>query len=317
MSEIVHVAAAVIVNESNEVCISLRHEDSHQGGLWEFPGGKIEQHEAPEQALVREIKEELDLAIEQLRPLITITHDYGDKKVCLHVYKVLDYHGQAAGLEGQQVKWLAVDRLQSLEFPAANLAIITAVQLPEKYLITGKFVDEDDFFNKLSSALAGDIRLVQLRLKEGDLDVDKVPAFVQQVSSLCRQEKAKLLLNMPQDYLKSIDLSVIKFDGFHADSKTLKTLSQRPAGRYFSASCHNSEELLKARQLNADFVVLSPVQKTASHPEMDAMGWSKFSSLIESCTMPVYALGGVSENDMQDACLHGAQGVAAISAFWH
>ena len=72
MPDIVHVAVAVIVNEDEEICISLRHKNSHQGGLWEFPGGKIEQHETPEQALFREIKEELDLDIGKLRPLITI-----------------------------------------------------------------------------------------------------------------------------------------------------------------------------------------------------------------------------------------------------
>ncbi len=63
MTEIVHVAVAVIVNDSGEVCISLRHKDVHQGGLWEFPGGKIEQGETVEKALKREIKEELNLSI--------------------------------------------------------------------------------------------------------------------------------------------------------------------------------------------------------------------------------------------------------------
>jgi len=157
---------------------------------------------------------------------------------------------------------------------------------------------------------------VQLRLKMGHLDAEKVSALVQQVSSLCVQAGVKLLFNIPQDYLQLLDLSNIDFDGFHADSRMLKTLQQRPDGKLFSASCHNEDELLKARQLGADFVVLSPVQKTASHPDMQAMGWQKFSSLVEKCTMPVYALGGVSENDMQDAWSHGAQGIAAISAFW-
>jgi len=316
MSDIVHVAVAVIVNEDDEICISLRHKGSHQGGLWEFPGGKIEQHETSEQALVREIKEELNLVVEKSRPLITIIHNYQDKKVCLHVSRVTSYHGKLIGVEGQPVKWVPVNQLSIYEFPAANLSIIKAVQLPDKYLITGKFIDEDDFFKKLSKALYDGFQLVQLRLKEGDLNIDKVPAFIQQVSALCTQADAKLLFNIPQEYLRSIDIANIRFDGFHADSKTLNTLAQRPDGHFFSASCHNEGELLKAKQLNADFVVLSPVQKTASHPEMQAMGWSKFSQMLEMCDMPVYALGGVSADDMQDAWSHGAQGVAAISAFW-
>jgi len=317
MSDIVHVAVAVIINEADEVCITLRHQHSHQGGLWEFPGGKIEPGESVEQALTREIKEELGLAITSSRPLITINHDYADKKVCLHVKRVLAYQGQAKGLEGQQLKWLPVDQLSPDKFPAANQPIITAVQLPDKYLITGKFSNEDEFLAKLATALDDGIRLVQLRLKPGNLTVGKVPALVQQASSLCAQADAKLLFNIPPEYLEAVDLSGIVFHGYHADSKTLNSLPQRPEGRLFSASCHNEKELLKAIKLAADFAVLSPVQKTASHPEMAAMGWQKFSDLLEICPMPVYALGGVSTDDIAQACSHGAQGVAAISAFWN
>ncbi len=316
MSNIVHVAVAVIVNTNNEVCISLRHKNAHQGGLWEFPGGKVEQGETIKQALIREIKEELNLEIKQLRPLITINHSYDDKAVCLHVCKVISYQGEATGLEGQQLKWLPVSQLYAHDFPAANLPIIKAVQLPDKYLITGKFIDSDDFIYKLKNALDSGIQLVQLRLKKGTLSSDKVPSLLHQASLLCAKVDAKLLFNIPEDYLKLINISTIKFDGFHADSKTLKILSQRPEGRLFSASCHNMEELLLAIKLNSDFVVLSPVQKTASHPDMQAMGWSQFSNLVENIPVPVYALGGVSENDLEAAWQHGAQGIAAISALW-
>ena len=316
MSETVHVAVAVIVNQADEVCISLRHKQAHQGGLWEFPGGKIEKHETPEQALAREIKEELNLVIQTSRPFIMVKHGYQDKKVCLHVYKVLRYSGDAAGAEGQEVTWVPVNQLSDFDFPAANLAIIKALQLPEKYLITGKFVDEEDFLKKLREALHSGIKLVQLRLKAGDLQVGKVPELIQQASTLCVSVNAKLLLNIPEDFYNLIDMSTLVFDGYHADSKKLKQLSMRPAGELFSASCHTMEEILKAEQLHADFIVLSPVQKTASHPEMQAMGWPAFSDYVEKCRIPVYALGGVSESDIETACLHGAQGVAAISAFW-
>lgn len=317
MSDIIHVAVAVIVNDNAEVCISLRHEDTHQGGLWEFPGGKIEQHETVEQALMREIKEELNLDIKDSQPLITIAHDYQDKKVCLHVNKVLSFQGQASGMEGQKVAWVPVDQLSSYKFPAANFPIIQAVQLPDRYLITGKIIDEDDFLTKLKNALDEGIKLVQLRIKGDGLNIDSVRSLIEQASALCIQAEAKLLLNIPEDYLKIIDLSNIRFDGFHADSRTLKRLSKRPGGKLFSASCHNVEELQKAKKLNADFAVLSPVQKTASHPEMPAMGWLQFSKMLDICSMPVYALGGVSEKDMENAKRHGAQGIAAISAFWH
>lgn len=317
MSEIVHVAVAVIVNENDEVCISLRHKEAHQGGLWEFPGGKIEPGETLEQALTREIREELSLEIISTRPLITITHKYPDKKICLHVHKVLEYSGQARGLEGQQVKWLCASELHDYAFPEANTPIIKALQLPDRYLITGKFVDSSDFIKKLKNSLASGIKLVQLRLKKDSMqEPAKAQSLLVQAVDLCKQSGAGVVLNLSEDYLNCIDLNQISFDGFHADSRTLSTLSQRPDGVLFSASCHNSIELLKAIELHADFVVLSPVQKTASHPEMQAMGWQQFSTMVSDVSIPVYALGGVSERDIEAAWSNGAQGVAAISAFW-
>jgi 8-oxo-dGTP diphosphatase len=317
MSNVVHVAVAVIVNEDDEACISLRHKEAHQGSLWEFPGGKIESDETVEQALIREISEELDLAIQLSRPLITIIHHYSDKAVCLHVRKVLAYKGQAIGVEGQPVKWVPVSQLSSYDFPEANLPIIKAIQLPEKYLITGSFIDHHDFIAKLDASIKRGIRLVQLRLKSGSVqNTVHLQALLEDVSRLCKQSKVKLMLNLSTDYLEAVDLARIEFDGFHVDSKSLMALSQRKAGRLFSASCHNEDELSQAEALRADFVVLSPVQITASHPEARALGWQQFTAMVENSSLPVFALGGLSGDDIEKAWSCGAQGVAAISAFW-
>lgn len=328
MADTVHVAVAVLVNTNDEVCISLRHKDAHQGGLWEFPGGKVEADETVEQALIREIREELNVDIKQLRQFIKINHSYDDhdreqrKTVCLHVCKVLSYQGEAAGAEGQQVKWVPVAQLDRYQFPAANRAIIKALQLPDRYLITGKFTDTDDFIYKLKNALDSGITLVQLRLKKNSVkDIDQAKALITSSAALCQQAGATLMLNLDTLYRDSVDLSQLAFSGFHADSKTLRKCSLDAAafsadGKLFSASCHNIEELMIAEQLKADFVVLSPVQKTSSHPDMPAMGWPMFSKLIESIPIPVYALGGVSDKDLETAWLHGAQGIAAISALW-
>ncbi len=336
MSNAIHVAVAVILNSSNKVCISLRHNNAHQGGLWEFPGGKVESNETVEQALVREIKEELGLDVQQSRRLITVWHDYKDIKVCLQVFKVLSYQGEAYSVEGQQIKWVDILSLTEFDFPAANLPIIKALQIPDRYLITGKFIDLEDFRNKLQKALelnsdGKGIELVQLRLKNDSLkDIaqtqtqiqTEIQAILNTASEICKQASVKLMLNLSAENLNVAELSAIDFSGFHADSKTLNTLtpedhSKYPAGKLFSASCHSAEELEKAVQLKADFVVLSPVQKTASHPELDAMGWQKFSDMVEKVPMPVFALGGVAEKDLETAWSYGGQGIAAISAFWN
>jgi len=323
MTKITQVAVAVIVNQKQQVCISLRHKDAHQGGLWEFPGGKIEQGETVEQALVREIKEELNLEIINSRPLIRITHQYVDKSVCLHVNKILDYKNEATGMEGQIVKWVSFSELSEYDFPKANVPIIKSLKLPDKYLITGKFSDADDYINKLKKALENNIKLVQLRLKPGSCkDNKQLKIILTQTSDLCNQFAAKLMLNIPDEYFELVNLYQIEFDGYHLDSKTLGSLSTsstylRDDKKLLSASCHNEEELQSAIKLNADFVVLSPVQKTVSHPEMSALGWQAFTDLIEHINVPVYALGGVAEKDVEIAWDHGAQGVAAISAFWN
>ncbi len=322
MTKITQVAVAVIVNQKQQVCISLRHKDAHQGDLWEFPGGKLELGETVEQALVREIKEELNLEIKKSRSLISITHTYVDKNVCLHVYLIMNYAGEASGREGQTVMWVPLSELSQYDFPEANIAIIKSLQLPDKYLITGKFIDANDYVAKLKNALEHNIRLVQLRLKPDSCKNEKqLQTILTQTSNLCRQFSAKLMLNLPDEYLEILSLNQIAFDGYHLDSKKLSILSAEPSsvrndGKLLSASCHNEKELQKAIKLNADFVVLSPVQKTASHPEIPALGWQAFSAMVEPINVPVYALGGVAEGDIETAWKQGAQGVAAISAFW-
>ena len=317
MTNIVHVAVAVIVNVDNKVCISLRHKNTHQGGLWEFPGGKVEQGETVDQTLKREIKEELNLSIESSRHLIKFIYNYPDVTVCLHVRKVQSYSGHATGLEGQELKWVRVSQLPEFDFPAANASIISALQLPEKYLITGRFVDQNEYIYKLKKALANNIRLVQLRLKNDHLNqLENPQRLIEDASVICKQAGAELMLNLSEAFTLAIDLSDIEFSGFHADSLSLMKFSKRPEGKLFAASCHNESELEKALQLSADFVVVSPVQKTLSHPEADAMGWDSFSKLIDKTPTPVYALGGLSEADLITAWGHGAQGIAAISAFW-
>ncbi|MCL4126521.1 UNVERIFIED_CONTAM: hypothetical protein GTU68_044106 [Idotea baltica] len=125
---VIHVAVAVIINEHNQVLIALRQAHQHQGGLWEFPGGKVEDNEITEMALAREIKEELGIKISKAVPLIEIKHDYQDRAVLLDVWLITDFMGEPQSMEGQNVKWCPISRLTDYDFPAANQAIISAIQ---------------------------------------------------------------------------------------------------------------------------------------------------------------------------------------------
>ncbi len=127
-NSVVHVAVGVVVNRERKILIACRHETQHQGGLWEFPGGKVGFGETVQQALKRELQEEVNISISECAGLLKISHDYGDKQVLLDVCYVNVFSGTAIGREGQPVKWIDVNDLDKHEFPAANEAILSAVK---------------------------------------------------------------------------------------------------------------------------------------------------------------------------------------------
>ncbi|GIU46438.1 7,8-dihydro-8-oxoguanine-triphosphatase [Shewanella colwelliana] len=120
----VHVAVGVILNASNQVLLAKRPDNLHQGGKWEFPGGKVEQDETTSQALIRELREEVNLIVSDTTPLMTISHDYPDKEVLLDIHTVNCFSGDAEGLEGQEILWVELSNLKEYNFPAANTPII-------------------------------------------------------------------------------------------------------------------------------------------------------------------------------------------------
>ena len=124
----VHVAVAVLVNQDDQVLISRRASHQHQGDKWEFPGGKVESNETSQEALRREIDEELGVQIESAELLRDITHQYEDRKVLLDIYLVKKWVGEPSGKEGQLICWVAKQELNNYTFPDANAEIISVLQ---------------------------------------------------------------------------------------------------------------------------------------------------------------------------------------------
>ncbi|MEL0087946.1 MAG: 8-oxo-dGTP diphosphatase MutT [Halieaceae bacterium] len=122
--EVVVVAVGVLIDDEGRVLVSRRAADAHQGGLWEFPGGKVEVDESVSDALSRELREELGIQIGASERLMTIEHDYGDKKVKLDVHRIKSWQGEARGLEGQPLAWQLPVDLRQWSFPAANAPIL-------------------------------------------------------------------------------------------------------------------------------------------------------------------------------------------------
>ena len=123
-NSIVHVVVGVLLNDNQQVLIALRPVQSHQGGLWEFPGGKVEEGESVEYALNREFEEELGISVLACTELTQIRHEYGDKSVLLDVWRIEKYSGTPKGREGQVIEWRALSKLRAEDFPKANERII-------------------------------------------------------------------------------------------------------------------------------------------------------------------------------------------------
>jgi len=306
------VAVAAIVNGNGEVLLSRRADHVHQGGLWEFPGGKLEPGENVQQALEREIREELGIGVGRARPLIRIHHDYPDLAVSLEVWRVADFSGSVQAREGQPIEWVPIEHLRERAFPEANAPIIQALQLPSRYLITPDPNGQPDrFLLQLENRLRQGIRLVQFRAPS--LGAAAYAQLAGSVVVLCRRYDAQVLLNAtPETVMRS------GAHGLHLNSKRLQSMTSRPLAADFlvMASCHSPEQLARAAAVGVDAAVLSPVQATASHPDAEPLGWPRFADWVEPCRMSVYALGGMQESDVSLAYAHGGQGVAAIRALW-
>jgi len=312
IAKTVHVAVAVIIDNRGNILISKRPDSVHQGGLWEFPGGKVEPRETIEAALAREITEELGITVLSSSPLISIPFDYGDKLVHLHVRRVSAFSGEAHGREGQEVRWVSVLQCDDFQFPAANQTILSAIRLPHFYYITPEpDPDLNTYLSQLGKAINTHATLIQFRAKF--LSEKKYKQYALESIKLCREHSVTLLLNA--DVETAIELGA---DGVHVSSAKLMHYNHRPVASdfLFAASCHNQVELEQAQRIEVDFAVLGAVRPTASHPNAATLGWERFAELLQQVRIPVFALGGLHPNDLRIAQENGAQGIAAIRSLW-
>lgn len=314
MPQRIHVVAGVLQDAGGRILVAQRPAGKHLAGLWEFPGGKVEPGEQRVDALRRELREELGIDIGQAQPLIRVPHRYADMHVDLDVFTVHDWHGEVRAAEDQALAWHSLDALQLLPMPAADRPVLDALRLPEHYAITPRHDSAavDALLNTARRRLQGGVRLLQLR--QPHWSQATLAKAAQRLQQLCREYGAILMINR---YWQLVD--ELELDGAHLPAHVAATLDSRPlpGNRWLAVSCHDKAELEQASRVGADFVTLSPVQATASHPGKPGLGWDEFARLVSACPLPVYALGGMTPADVDQARDMGGQGIAAIRGLWH
>ncbi len=302
-----HVAVGVVRDDDGRILLTQRAKHVHQGGLWEFPGGKLDAGESVFQALQRELQEEVGIDVLDAQPLIKINHQYPDLSVLLDVWQVKRFSGLASALEGQAMQWVTPQQLSEFDFPAANLPIITASRLPDRYAILEGHTTQQ-VLEHLDKIIRNQVSMLQLRIKS--LPHAEIETVYRAVWAKCRQHSIRLLIN------SDLPLSHAKADGIHLSSRALLASQTRPkAYEWVAASCHNLPELKHAENIGVDFVVLAPILPTATHPDATSLGWENMTALIEHVNLPVFALGGLSLQDVDQILHAGGQGIAGISAF--
>ena len=306
----VEVVAAVLERPDGSFLLAQRPAGKVYAGWWEFPGGKVEAGEQLQAALARELHEELGVDVEEAYPWITRTHDYEHAQVRLNFFRVTRWRGELQSRERQQFAWQRLPDLTVDPILPANGPILRALGMPLVMGVThATDVGIEIFLSRFDRALAGGLRLVQVR--EPALPEAERLAFARTIVARAHAVGCSVVTNGTEGFAQAAAA-----DGLHASAARLMTWSERPRTGLFGASCHDVTEIARAVALEADYVVIGPVNPTPTHPGADGIGWSRFSELAAGLPMPVYAIGGLSVEDLTAARRAGAHGIAAIRAAW-
>jgi 8-oxo-dGTP diphosphatase len=306
----VDVAAGVLVRTDGQVLLAQRPLSKVYAGYWEFPGGKVEPGETPRIALDRELYEELGIRVSCAYPWLTQTFEYPHATVRIHFFRVTAWDGTMVAREHQALEWQLPEHMTLAPMLPANTPLLRALDIASEYAISNVMeVGERSFLKLLAWRLSRGLRLVQLR--EQMLDRTRLRTLGQRIIGLCRSHGARLLVNADMQIAQEIGA-----DGIHLSSAQLAQWDERPHFAWVGATCHDEGELAKAASLALDFVVLGPVVESATGKERAALGWQRFSRLIENYPLPVFAAGGLKRAFLETAWTHGAHGIAVRRTAW-
>lgn len=324
---VIQVAVAVITY-GDQLLLARRQAHQHEGGKLEFVGGKIEAHETPESALVREVAEELGLCIEHnlAVKMGRIHHTYAEKSVCLHVYQVTLNDAQYAafkdlsmGRDGQAIGFYARDWAgqHASHFPAANRMILSWLGVPERLIVShdlAHFARGDDWVRFYAEKLPAGA-LLSVRIAAAGADVWRLMRALFKLRADVRFILPATLYKVPEaERLPVVALSLKQRELMAwADGRLDLPETTELA---LIISVHDKDSIVQANRLAKHYPVwalmLSPVKPTATHPDATCLGWTGFQDLAVLADVPVVALGGMTAQDVTCHKKYGALGVAGI-----
>jgi len=309
--ETVDVAAGVIVRFDGRFLLGRRPPGGFYPGYWEFPGGKAEPGESPAEALYRELDEELGLQVERLYPWLVRTHDYEHACVRLHFFEVAQWQGGVHARIHDALDWVlpGAPDAPSPMLPA-NGPILKALALPHRMGIThAATIGIEPQLVALDRALQTGLRLVLIR--ENALPMPMRRAFTKEAVRRAHAAGALAIVNGEPELAREVGA-----DGLHLTAAKLATSNSRPDFAWVGASCHIRTELEHAAARGFDYALLGAVKHTATHPGGKTLGWKGFAALASGLPLPVFALGGLKDSDLETARLSGAHGIATMRSAW-
>jgi 8-oxo-dGTP diphosphatase len=319
---VVEVAVGVVFSsDAKQLLFGQRPAGKPYAGWWEFPGGKLEAGESVEQALTRELYEELGITATKIARWAMVEHDYPHAYVRLHFCRVLAFTGTPSSKENQALRWLNLEEqgTSSVEpmLPAA-IPVLRWLTLPnELWFSRVAEMGLSAFVRLLESQAAALARSLPLRcalvLREPSLEPHELAQSFEVLATVCQRLHLPLLLASQHERL--LDQFPGGAQGLHLTAAQLHEHALpghvRPQGLLLGGAVHNAQELALAAQIGLDYVMLGPVMETGRQAQMPPIGWAQFAALAAVAKLPVFAFGGMrAPLDRDLAWQYGAHGIA-------
>ena len=308
------VVLGAVVDERGRYLLSLRSGNRVGADYWELPGGKIEDGETAEQALVREVCEEINLTVDDFHFVCTTTPAQAIQPVRLHLYRITRWSGKLHHNLGQEILWCTPKQIRSLRILPSSLPLLDCLACPPLLCITPPVPEKDVGSALFAHALTRVDELqrcgekAMLLWRQPEWSMASIEQAVAHLLPECRSRQIPFALAYHADLAQKYHTDFIHYSATQ--------FRARPAN--ISVPCGSAYHELTDIQsdLTPTYALISPVKTTRSKPQATPLGWPKFSELATRSEAVNYALGGMRVQDLSSARQAGAYGIAGIEYWW-